>query len=509
MEKVITIHAREAFLIKKADLPPDVREEIVEKYKFRFYEEPACNTCEWLEERHGPTCDNCAAFKGGADLASPVKIGTKEYLKTPLGDPRGLKQVLENNGLDFKFKRHFPTTDMKRKIRFTGTLKDYQPAAVEAIVKKKRGVIKAPPRSGKTVMGAAAICQIGGKTLILASQREWLLGFQETFIGSDTQPALTNCRASQIGFCKTFEDFLKYDICLVTCQTFWSPKGRKLLRKVRDFFRVIMIDEIHTGAAPKYAGVIAALNSEWKIGLSGTPSRKDGRFVIMRHLIGPNIADIKVKRLRPHVRLVRTQYATKARGNVPWTRMVSGLENDPQRLKLIAQWAVKDAENGHMILIPMALTKPIKALVMAINKIAGKEIARAFLGSSSMKKTVRDQNLQDARTYKVKVLIGTTKLLTTGTNIPRASALYDVTMSSNHENCEQRTSRVLTPFDGKPDPIVRYFLDNTSVRKRCLANEWNRTVKPKFKPVISDRDMVVLTEYLKDRKRDNMERVEW
>ncbi|WP_440705518.1 hypothetical protein, partial [Klebsiella pneumoniae] len=78
-------------------------------------------------------------------------------------------------------------------------LKDYQPAAVDAILKKKRGVLKAPPRSGKTVMGAAAVCRLGKKTIIMASQREWILGFQETFIGSDTQAALTNCRKTQIG----------------------------------------------------------------------------------------------------------------------------------------------------------------------------------------------------------------------------------------------------------------------------------------------------------------------
>ncbi|MGG2299877.1 hypothetical protein ACQUZR_21265, partial [Aeromonas veronii] len=62
----------------------------------------------------------------------------------------------------------------------------------------------------------------------------------------------------------------------------------------------------------------------------------DGRYVLMRNLMGPVIADIKVEKLRPHVRLVKTQYTFRAKGNVPWTRMVSSLENDAKRLKLIA-----------------------------------------------------------------------------------------------------------------------------------------------------------------------------
>lgn len=502
---MITVHAREAILVKSQYVPIEVRKELIEKYKFRFYEEKACEQCEFRPERHCDICDQCAAFKGGADLATNVVIGKTKYLKGPIGDQLGFLKVLTKNGITYKVKDHHPETLMERRIRFTGVLKSYQPEAVKAIIDKKKGVLRSPPRSGKTVMAAAAICKIGGKTMIMASQREWLLGFKETFIGSKTQTALTNCRPTQIGMCKTYEDFLKHDICLVTTQTFWSEKGRKLLRKVRDMFMCLFVDEVHTGAAPKYAQVIAGLNCQYKIGLSGTPSRKDGRYVLMRNLMGPLVADIKVEKLRPHVRLVKTSFVAKYKGQVPWTRMVSSLEKDPRRLKLIAQWAVKDAKDGHMVLIPMAQVTPIKALVMAINAIAGKTIAYPFIGT--LKKADRDKYLENARLYKLKVLVGTTKLLTTGTNIPRASAMYDVTMSSNLENCEQRTSRVLTPWDNKPTPILRIFLDDTNVRRNCLRNEFFNCVKPKFRPVISPKDDIALKSYFanKDREMQRME----
>lgn len=502
---MITVHAREALLVKREYIPIEVRKELIEKYKFRFYEEKACDVCEFRPERHCDVCDQCAAFKGGADLATNVLIGETKYLKGPIGDQRGFLNVLTRNGIDYKVKDHHPKTKMRRPIKFTGKLKEYQPKAVSAIIEKFKGVLRSPPRSGKTVMAAAAICKIGGKTMIMASQREWLAGFQETFIGSETQIALTNCRPSQIGFAKTYEDFLKYDICLVTTQTFWSENGRKLLRKVRDMFMCLFVDEVHTGAAPKYAQVISGLNCLYKIGLSGTPSRKDGRYVLMRNLMGPLVADIKVERLRPHIRLVRTGFAAKYKGQVPWTRMVSALEKDPKRLKLIAQWAVKDAKEGHMILIPMAQVIPIKALVMAINQIAGKVIAYPFIGT--LKKDDRKNYLQWARQYKAKVLVGTTKLLSTGTNIPRASALYDTTMSSNLENCEQRTSRVLTPWDGKPTPILRIFLDDTNVRRNCLRNEFFNCVKPKFRPVMTAKDDLALKAYFANKDRD-MSRME-
>jgi len=512
----IQVHAREALFIPRKHIPIAAIDELRDKLTFRFYNEKSCDKCEYKVERHNPeVCDECAAFMGGAQLMEEVKVGKKAYIKTPIGNPQILINTLKEHNISVSgIKPHFPTQAMSKRVKFTGTLREYQPAAVKAMIEKKRGVLKAPPRSGKTVMSTAAICKIGMKTIIMASQRDWLVGFQETFIGSDTQKALTNISKDKIGFAKTYEDFLKYDVCLVTCQTFWSEKGKALLRKVRDMFAVIVVDEIHTGAAPKYANVLASINCRWKIGLSGTPNRKDGRFVLMRNLIGPVIYEAKVQRLRPHVSLVRTNYTANHKGGVLWTRMVSAIEKDPKRLKLIAEWAIKDAKAGHMVLIPLSQITPIKALVMAINKIAGKKLAYAFtgqLGSQLDKKTgkkrkQRDIYIEAARNYKLKILVGTGKLLSTGINIPRASCIYDVTMSSNMENCEQRVSRILTPLDGKPTPKLRIFLDDSNVRRKCLANEWWGCINPKFRPVISEVDLQTLRGYFSNK--DQLKKLE-
>lgn len=507
----VTLHAKEALYVKRVDLPRELRTALKEKYTFRFYEEKACKKCDVYDERmssvptHLEVCDSCPAYKGGAALATDVVVGNNKYLRMPIGDQRGLVKLLEHQGLSVRVKEHFPDKKFKRPIKFTGKFRgEYQKEAANAIIREKRGVIKAPPRSGKTVIFTAASCKIGKKTMILASQREWLIGFRETYIGSKTQPALTTCLPSQIGFARKYEDFLKHDICLVTVQTFYSEAGQKLLQKIKNMFHMVGVDEIHTGAAPKYAKVLSELNCERKIGLSGTPSRKDGRFVIMRNLMGPNIYEAKVARLRPRIRLVRTEYSQTSEGQVPWTRLVSGLERNPKRLKLIAQWAIRDAKNGHMVLIPFSQVAPIKALVMAINKLAGKRIAYPFWGGLTGKgkdgRSLRDIYIEAARNYRIKILVGNIKLLSTGTNIPRASAIYEVALSSNLENVEQRISRILTPYDGKPEPIARFFLDDMNVRRRCMQNEFWNGIKPLFKPIISDVDMETLKGYFSNKK---------
>jgi superfamily II DNA or RNA helicase len=171
------------------------------------------------------------------------------------------------------------------------------------------------------------------------------------------------------------------------------------------------------------------------------------------------------------------------------------MENDPKRLKVIATQAAQDIEAGHMVLIPMAQVKPISKLVNLINIAAGRQVAYPFTGKED--KATRDSTIQRARDYKIKCLVGTTKILSVGINIPRASMLYETVLSSNLPNAEQRFARVLTPMEGKPAPVIRFFLDNFKIRKNCMRNEFWNCLVPKYKPIISDKDMMMFKDYLK------------
>lgn len=521
MQQPIKIYKREALYINKRHFKKEQLDKLKEDYTFRFYEEKACKDCEYLEDRHCDICDNCAAYKGGTQLLKQVSINGNKMVSFPAGKPKQLISRLKKYrvGLKFKGVSKLPNPEKvkaKRKIKFLGELYDYQPEAVQACIDRKRGILKAPPRSGKTVMGTYLITELNGRALIVASQRDWLVGFYETFCGSATQKPLTDARGSgvttkeinasrrsgerfDIGFCNTLEDFKRHDICLATVQTFQSPAGRKLLQKIRSRFKICMIDEVHYGAAPQFAKFISTMNVEYLIGLTGTDSRKDMRFVLMRELIGENVYEVKKEMLQPHVRLTRTKYKylSKAR-QFNWVNFVTNLENDKARLKLIAETALRDVKDKHMVLIPLARVKAAKTLVDMINNLAGETIAVQFTGS--IKKELRDKYIQDARNYKIKVMVGQAKILSTGINIPRASAIYEVTPSSNLENATQRIARILTPYEGKPTPILRFFLDDNNVRRNCYKNEWWKLIRPKFKPIIREKDAIIWNEYLKDTK---------
>jgi len=494
---MIKIVKREAIFIPGAQLKKSQIDSITKKLTFHFYgKEKICDDCEWRAEREDGPCDicnNCANYNGTTILASRVVVGENRYLKIPVGSSPAVLGGLK----DVELLDKSPKTKIAP-IKFTGTLRTEQEEAVAALIQKKRGVLEAPPRSGKTVMLTAMACRLGLKTLILATQRDWLMGFKETFVGSETQIPLTNLKPTRIKICKTLKDFQDTDICLATVQSFYSEGGEKLLAKIRDFFPVILVDEIQTGAAAKFAQILTRLNSDYLISCSGTPDRKDGRYVLVENIVGPILHIMETKRLRPHVRVTRTGYTKSYKGQIPWPRMVSGLENDKKRLQCIAKRAVLDVADGHMVLIPTAQVKPIAKLVDLINAEAGKRIAWPFTGGLTKKQ--RDLYIQKAREGRIKVLVGTQKILSVGINIPRASCLYETVLSSNIPNATQRIARVLTPLPDKR-AMVRYFLDDMNVRRNCLRNEWFNCMVPVFKPIVSQNVNDMLMAYFKNGTR--------
>lgn len=496
------VHSRENFYVPFDEISAETRKKLRRKYSFYFFEEKACDQCEHAELRRMqcgilPECETCAAFLSGLELCKPVKVGGKKYLTVPAGDEEGLRKILK--GYDFEIKYHQKDHPIKP-FHCTANLYDYQKQAIDAMIKAKRGVLKSPPRTGKTLMATAITAQLQKKTLIIASQREWLNGFLETYIGSKTQQGFTDIDPKRIGFCKTVDDFKSKDICLATVQSLYAAKNADfLLRQIRDMFSIVIIDEIHSAAAQKYSQVVNRLNCEYMFGLSGTPDRKDGRYVIVDAIVGPVRHEVSVNRLTPTVRVVKTSYYKEIKGNKPWAYIVGPMERDKKRQKLIAEYALEDVKNGHMVCIPYTTVKAILSQVEIINQMAGKQVAKAFYGS--IKKEERDQIIQEAREYKLPIIVGSVKLVSTGVNIPRMSAwYYGVSPASNLPSCRQRVSRILTPYSDKPQPLIRIFCDDMVVAQKCMANEWWNCILPEFKPAISPKDYAALKGYLSKRE---------
>jgi superfamily II DNA or RNA helicase len=457
----------------------------------KYGKEAVCEKCEFFGERPCDICQNCPNYGGKITMFKEATLGEKRYMRTPYGDITSLKKIF---GDDIKIIDKTEDRPMKKPFKFIGNLYDYQIPAVQAMRDTRCGILKSKPRTGKTVMAAAFVAEYAQKTVILAAQKDWLDNFYETFVGSDDEKPMTDMKKKRIGFPKTVEECEKYDVCLFTYQKFLKPKGRKMLKKIRKMFGVMIVDEVQTASAPEFASVINTFVTKRKYGLSGTPQRKDEQHWIGAKLIGKILYTTTADSLVPEIRVTWTALGGKMPTN--WTYMVKKIEADPARLKLIAKQAIKDVKAGHLVLIPLQRIEVIKALAETINRLADEVIAGTFYGATKNRKDF----IKEARAYRIKVVVGQFKLLSTGINIPRASCLYEVTPSSNLPKAEQRFNRVLTPYKGKPTGMIRYFLDDVDVRRNCIKKEFFQCLWPMFRPKMDAKTKEEFFGYL-SRKR--------
>ena len=513
MAKPITVYKEAGYLIRANQLTEDQIDTFNDAFTYAFYNESACNKCDQLENRHSEICDNCGSFNGFRRLSKIVtRVGKSgkenEFLSLPYGATKQVRALLKELELPYAaVDRHAAVTPFKRPIKFTGDLRPYQVEAKDAILSQLKGFIQSPPRSGKTVIATAAICEIGCKTLIIASQIDWLRQFRETFLGSATQEGFTTARPSQVRLCNSLEDFQEADVCLSTFSKFMSEKGKRLLSQISSYFNVVVVDEAHYTPALETSRVLSQFNSTYRIGLSGTVERKNTSEIQIAHdLLGPIIYRSVVERLRPKVHLVfsNVKIDLNGSGQRAFTGFVSRLEKHSKRVKLISKLAVDLVSKGHMILLPVTRVHSIKLYTDAINQLAEETLAYPFFGG--LAKDKREKTIEMARQYKAKVLVGNIRLLSTGLNIPRASCIIDrVTVTSNIPTCDQRVSRILTPMEGKPQPLLVMILDDSDIMRSCLRNEWWQCIKPRHNPILASEDYKALAQYLSKKKTSHRE----
>lgn len=314
-----------------------------------------------------------------------------------------------------------------------------------------------------TVMGVSISCNTRVKTLVMVHQNDLLVQFKR-----DTYDKLTEA-GQRVKICKTYEDFRDHDYCLVTYQSFLSPRGKKLLRKIRSMFGLVIIDEIHRSASKEYNHVISQINALQYIGLTGTPDRKDGKYDLVNVSIGPIRITCKAPALKPKVQMVTTDLPGKHFGGNGWTYMVKYIATNKARNELIAEHAVKDMLAGHNVVIPITTIEHGNLLEVAISKkweALGKSLPVCARFDGRLSGTKRDQVLDDIRDGKYKCTIAMRSMLT-GVNVPRWSMIYTVIPIANAPTYTQEVTRVGTPMDDKKRPIIKCFLDEEM--SACVA----------------------------------------
>ncbi|HEX5546400.1 MAG TPA: DEAD/DEAH box helicase, partial [Ktedonobacterales bacterium] len=154
------------------------------------------------------------------------------------------------------------------------TPRSYQQEAVDAWLREgARGVVVLPTGAGKTVVAFDAIARLGVRTLVVVPTiellRQWRAGLAEHLGLPLESVGIIGGGERRTG-----------DITVITYDSAAMPR-RKL-----DRYGLLVFDEAHHLPAQSYAAIAHKAVAPWRLGLSATLERADGRHHDLTALIG-------------------------------------------------------------------------------------------------------------------------------------------------------------------------------------------------------------------------------
>lgn len=463
--------------------------------KVFFYSELACDGCEKLDSRPRK-CGGCDNFQGHYPLCSRRKLGQVVYWRLPRD---AFWRLNRNFGLDLTrypwedWRSQEPfSPDFARLLRFNWKmLRKQQREVIELYLDKcwdsgLRGVLGAAPRTGKTVMTLALICAFGFRTIILANIKDLLGNFRkdaETF--TNLLEVEEELGRKCMGIATNPEEFNSYEIVMATPNTFYDNSwGRNLLKTCTDDFGAMHIDEVHRAGAQQYTRIIDSFNVFNRAGVTATYFRKDNKHSVTRETVGPVLVEAKGDSMVPRVLvhdLRDVADCTPSRDDPKGYYYNKACQGNLEINRALVANVLADVKAGRKVLIPVVYKDHVVQLFKFFSAL--KLTVGVFIGGTSPPKGLkgcvldRDKVVAMANAGEYDVVVGIRSIVGTGVNVLPWSSLHCVINTSNEYNMYQETKRVCTAMEGKPEPLLHFYLDASHKTARHLGHLYREVFK--------------------------------
>lgn len=308
-------------------------------------------------------------------------------------------------------------------------------------------IINAKPAYGKTFTGLAVAGKLEQKTLIVThttmlrdqwvQEVEKVYGFTPDIIGSGQFAVNT-------------------PIVVANVQTL-----TKRVLDVNRTFGTLILDECHHTPASTFINIIDKMRCAYKIGLTATLGRKDGKHVLItdyfsKHVIRPP----NENSLKPKI-LVKKLDAQFPAGKT-WADRITTLETDPWYIALIAKLADQAVEAGHKVLVICSRVSFAEALV---NKCERNAVA--LTGETED----RDAVLASLDTTN-DIICSTTGLFSEGISKNSLSCLILAAHLNNPFLLDQVVGRITRIVPGKKPPVVVDITFKGPMAKKQLSTRF-------------------------------------
>ena len=315
---------------------------------------------------------------------------------------------------------------------FKFDLRESQKEVYDAI--EDNAIINAWVSWGKTFTGLAIAGKLGQKTLVVthtvplrnqwAKEVEKVYGFKPSIIGSGSMD-------------------LSGPVVIGNTQTLFRN-----IPAIRHAFGTVILDEMHHVSSPTFSKIIDSNYARYKIGLSGTIERKDGKHVVFRDYFGHNVyKPPKENFMTPTVHVLRSEVRFMDGASIPWANRVTKLANDNEYRHTVAMAAAAYAAKGHKVLVVSDRVHFLKACA----ELAGED---AICITGEVAHEDREECLSEIRNGRKNILFGTQAIFSEGISVNNLSCLILGTPVNNEPLLTQLIGRVIRKEENKRDPVV-------------------------------------------------------
>lgn len=338
------------------------------------------------------------------------------------------------------------------------TYYDYQKNLIEIAINNKRGVIKSPTGSGKTLIMAGLIKALEGRKMVLLFNAKHLL--------TQTYDFLTKtCGFSNIGLCFG-EGYIYGDIILCTVQSI-----ERILDTHLQEAEVLMVDECHEFANGKstLAALRAFPRASYRFGFTATPPSESIPKLNLEGALGPvrQVVDtaelIDVGKLtKPIIQLINRPYSA------------SGLDESMSFLEIYEEYIVYNKERNEIIrtIVEDIRSKKENSRILILTKSLdhGRTLEAAlgdncyFLEGADSIGNRYDTISKFRKDKGASILIGT-KILQTGVNIEEITHFINARGMKSEIATIQALGRALRRHKNKQLVYVYDFLDKEKYLK--------------------------------------------
>ena len=331
-------------------------------------------------------------------------------------------------------------------LDFKFTLRDSQQSVYDEV--QDSCIINAWVSWGKTFTALAIANKLQQKTLIvthtLALRGQWEKEIQKVF----------GVTAGVIGSGK-FETNSPFVVGNV--QTLYRN-----IDKIVGEFGTIILDEMHHVSSPTFTRIVDASKARYKIGLTGTMQRKDGRHVVFRDYFSSTVfKPPRENYLTPRVDIIHSGIRFMD-GNVDWANRINALAYDWEYQNTMAMLAASYAAKGHKVLLVSDRVDFLKSCARLVGD-------NAICVTGDVPHEERGKLIKQIFDDK-DILFGTQSIFSEGISVDCLSCLILGTPVNNEPLLTQLIGRVIRMNEGKLQPvIVDINLEGRTARKQASA----------------------------------------